>query len=95
MKEGNNVASTTCNHTLVKKFYSRLYLLNKVFIIEYSCFHHKIANSFIANLILMHVGRCSCMMQCDTILLFLEMIFFFTSDPVYSCHQMCRFIAMD
>lgn len=93
MKEGNNVASTTCDHTLVKKFYSRLYLLNKVFIIKYS--YVFITKSPIANLILMHVGRCSCMMQCDTILLYLEMIFFFTSDPVNSCHQMCHFIAMD
>lgn len=35
MKEGNNVVFIICDYIFVKKFYLRLYLLNKVFIIEY------------------------------------------------------------
>lgn len=35
MKEGNNVVFIFCNYIFVKKFYLRLYLLKKVFIIKY------------------------------------------------------------
>lgn len=35
MKEGNNVVFIICDYIFVKKFYLRLYLLNKVFIIKY------------------------------------------------------------